>query len=47
MAIKIKSQVDVPIVPAWIMNEECAKQYLFRKNMVWVPYKCTDTRAIN
>ena len=28
MAIEIKSQANVPVVPAWITKTECAKQYL-------------------
>lgn len=41
MAIEIKSQADVPVVPAWIVNKECAKQYLLGR--MW--YECsTDVR---
>ena len=28
MAIEAKSQADVPVVPAWMTKEECAKQDL-------------------
>ena len=28
MSIEVKSLADVPAVPAWIINEKCAKQYL-------------------
>ena len=37
MAIEIKSQANVPVVPAWIVNEECAKQYLLGR--AW--YECS------
>lgn len=41
MAIEIKSQADVPVVPAWIVNKECAEQYLLGR--MW--YECsTDVR---
>lgn len=42
MAIKIKSQVNVPVVPAWIVNEECAQQYLLGRT--W--YECSTTIRI-
>ena len=28
MSIEVKSQADEPVLPAWIINEKCAKQYL-------------------
>lgn len=37
MAIEIKPQVDVPVVPAWMIKEECAKQYLLGR--AW--YECS------
>jgi hypothetical protein len=37
MVIEIKPQTDVPVVPAWIVNEGCAKQYLLGR--VW--YECS------
>ncbi|HLG64957.1 MAG TPA: hypothetical protein VKY19_23675 [Ktedonosporobacter sp.] len=41
MAIEIKSQVEVPGVPAWMVNEECVKQYVLGRT--W--YACsTDVR---
>lgn len=41
MAMKIKSQVDVSAVPAWMMNKNCAQQYLLGRT--W--YECsTDVR---
>lgn len=39
MTIKIKSQVDVSVMPAWMVNEECAKQYLLGRT--W--YECSRT----
>lgn len=39
MTIKMKSQVDVAVVPAWMMSEECAKQYLLGRT--W--YECSTT----
>lgn len=41
MAVEIKSQADVPVVPAWMVNDECVKQYLLGR--AW--YECsTDMR---
>ncbi len=41
MAIEIKPQAKVPVVPAWMVNKECAKQYLLGRT--W--YACsTDVR---
>lgn len=41
MAINLKSQVDVPVVPAWMIREECVQQYLLGRT--W--YACsTDIR---
>jgi len=37
MAIEIKPQTNVPVVPAWITKEECAKQYLLGR--AW--YACS------
>lgn len=37
MAIEIEPQPDVPVVPAWMVNEECAKQYLLGR--AW--YECS------
>jgi len=42
MAIEIKSQTDVPVIPAWIVNEECAKQYLLGR--AW--YECSTNVRI-
>ena len=42
MAIEIKPQADVPVVPAWIVNEECAKQYLLGR--AW--YECSTNVRI-
>ena len=41
MAIEIKSQANVPVVPAWMTKKACAEQYLLGKT--W--YECsTDVR---
>lgn len=41
MAIEIKPQTEVPVVPAWMTNEECTNQYLLGR--AW--YECsTDER---
>lgn len=41
MTIKIKSQVDVSVMPAWMVNEQCAKLHLLGRT--W--YECsTDVR---
>lgn len=41
MAIKIKSQAEVSVVPAWMVNTKCAQQYLLGRT--W--YECsTDVR---
>lgn len=42
MAIEIESQADVPVVPAWIVIEECAKHYLLGR--AW--YACSTTVRI-
>ncbi len=42
MSIEIKPQTDVPVVPAWIVNEECAKQYLLGR--AW--YECSTNVRI-
>lgn len=42
MAIEIKPQADVPVVPAWIVNEECATQYLLGR--AW--YECSTNVRI-
>jgi hypothetical protein len=42
MAIEIKSQADVPVVPAWMTKEECAKQYLLDR--AW--YECSTNVGI-
>jgi hypothetical protein len=42
MAIEIKPQADVPVVPAWIVNEECAKQYFLGR--AW--YECSTNVRI-
>lgn len=41
MATEIKSHVDVPVVPTWMINKKCAEQYLLGRT--W--YECsTDVR---
>ena len=41
MAIEIEPQANVPVVPAWMIREECARQYLLGRT--W--YECsTDAR---
>lgn len=42
MAIKIKSQANVPVVPAWITKKECAQQYLLGR--MW--YACSTAVRI-
>jgi hypothetical protein len=42
MAIEIKPQADVPVMPAWIVNEECAKHYLLGRT--W--YECSTNVRI-
>ena len=37
MATEIKSQANVPVVPAWITREECIQQYLLGR--IW--YECS------
>lgn len=37
MAIKIKSQADVSVVPAWITKNECVQHYLLGRT--W--YECS------
>ena len=42
MAIEIKSQTDVPVVPAWMVNKKCAEQYLLGRT--W--YECSTNIRI-
>jgi hypothetical protein len=42
MAIEVRSQTDVPVVPAWIIDEDCAKQY--RLGTAW--YQCSGDERI-
>ena len=42
MAVKMKSQADVPVVPAWMTKERCAKQYLLGR--AW--YECSTNVRI-
>lgn len=37
MAIEIEPQPDVPVVPAWMVKEECANRYLLSR--AW--YECS------
>lgn len=43
MATEIKSQTNVPVVPVWIVNEECAKQYLLGR--AW--YECSTNVRVS
>jgi hypothetical protein len=42
MAIEIKPQADVPVMPAWIVNKGCAKRYLLGR--AW--YACSTNVRI-
>ena len=43
MATEIKSQANVPVVPAWMIREECAQQYLMGR--AW--YECSTKVRIS